>query len=130
MKAGSEQMASADELTAGFEQIEPKACERDRLGRARLQLAKNATYVGAAAAEARKRGIRDCTMSRIYDDAQRGEGQAMVDGKPRNHVRFHIDRRRPYEVMQLSFDGRIRDGRIHPEDRGIGRSGEGLQQSS
>ena len=123
-------MASADELTAGFEQIEPKACERDRLGRARLQLAKNATYVGAAAAEARKRGIRDCTMSRIYDDAKRGEGQAMVDGKPRNHVRFHIDRRRPYELMQLSFDGRIRDGRIYPEDRGIGRSREGLQQSS
>ena len=130
VKAGIEQMASADEPTAGFQQVEPKACKRDRLGRARFQLAKNAADIGSAAAETGKRGIRDRTMSRIYDDAKRGKGQAMIDGKPRNYVRFHIDRRRPYELMQLSFDGRIRDGRIHPEDRGIGRPREGLQQSS
>ena len=74
MKAGIEQMASADEPTAGLQQVEPKACERDRLGRARFQLAKNAAYIGSAAAETGKRGIRDRTMSRIYDDAKRGEG--------------------------------------------------------
>src|SRR5262249_11883181 len=130
MKAGIEQMASAEAPTGGLEQVEHRAGGRDRVGRSLFQLGKNAAYIGSAAAETGKRGIRDRTMSRIYDDAKRGKGQAMTDGKPRNYVQFHIDRRRPYELMQLSFDGRIRDGRIHPEDRGIGRPREGLQQSS
>jgi hypothetical protein len=75
VKCGIKQMARADEPTASPEKVKPKPCERDRLGGARLDLAKNATNIGAAAPEAGKRSVGYGAVRGIYDDAKRGERQ-------------------------------------------------------
>jgi len=66
-----------------------------------------------------QRGWRQCPVRRISDDPNCRKRNPMLDGDPRRHMRFHVDRNRTGLFVKLSF--RMNAGNGHIRSRNIAK---------
>ena len=100
------------------ESVDGDARERRDLRGPRHEIAQYGGDIGATVrTHADQSGGWNHPVGRIDDDAHRGDGELVLGGHARHHVRFHIDRGGAGQFIKLALFCRLGDRLVDAEDR-------------
>jgi hypothetical protein len=109
----------------GSESVGSDARHGTKLRRPREHIAHHRPNVGASVRTHANEGRgRNCPMSRIDDNAQRGKGKLVCGGNARDDVRFHVDRGRTGCLVQFALLRRLCDWLVNAYNRCVDGAGD------